>query len=329
MGIGKIPGMTIRGFGDIRFGKEANQVSPNSFAFGQLDLYITSRLSDRTSVLMETVFESNLQNAVGVDIERILLQQRINRYLKLEGGRNHTAIGYYNSAFHHGTWFQTATSRPFIFSFEDEGGLLPVHMVGIRASGDIPSRGLGLGYTLEVGNGRSYQPGTEIVHNRIDSGSGKTVNLALSLAPDKLAGLRLGASAFRGTLEENGLSPVRQQVFSGYAVYDRGRVQSLNEAVWMRDTQAGRTTSIAGGYAQLAVRLGLWSPYVRWEYLNANRSDPLARLVLADPGVRRQTSAGLRYDFSDFAALKLQYSRLIQETLAPANLAALQAAFTF
>jgi hypothetical protein len=75
--------------------------------------------------------------------------------------------------------------------------------------------------------------------------------------------------------------------------------------------------------------LGLWSPYVRWEYLNANRSDPLARLVLADPGVRRQTSAGLRYDFSDFAALKLQYSRLIQETLAPANLAALQAAFTF
>jgi hypothetical protein len=118
------PKMNIRGFGDVRFGEEAYEASPASFAFGQLDLYITSRLSDRTSVLMETVFESEKNNALGVDIERILVQQRINRYLKIEGGRNHTAIGYYNTAYHHGTWFQTAIARPFFFAVEDEGGLL-------------------------------------------------------------------------------------------------------------------------------------------------------------------------------------------------------------
>jgi hypothetical protein len=329
MEIASTPKMSIRGFGDVRFGKEPYATSPASFAFGQLDLYITSRLSDRTSVLMETVFESGTDNALGVDVERILLQQRISRYLKLEGGRNHTAIGYYNTTFHHGTWFQMATGRPFLFSFEDEGGLLPVHSIGVRASGEIPSGSLGLQYTLEVGNGRSYDSGVEPVHNRIDGSAAKAVNVALSAAPDRFPGLHIGVSAFRETLKDGGLVPIRQQIFAGYLVYDRGRLQLLNEAVWMRHTQAGRTTSIPGGYTQLAYRFEPWSPYLRFEYLRAAKSDPIARLVLPGPGVRRQASAGIRYDFTAFAALKLEYGRLIQETLAAANLAALQVAFTF
>jgi hypothetical protein len=186
-----------------------------------------------------------------------------------------------------------------------------------------------LQYTLEVGNGRSYDPGVEQVHNRIDGSSGKAVNLALGAAPDRIPGLHVGASAFRETLSGAGLPPIRQVILAGYLVYDRGPVQFLNEAVWMRHTQSGRTTTIPGGYTQFAYRLGLWSPYVRFEYLNAAKSDPVARLVLPSLGVRRQVRAGIRYDFTPFAALKLQYGRLIQETLAAANLGALQLAFTF
>src|SRR5207247_10157642 len=50
---------------------------------------------------------------------------------------------------------QTTIDRPFIFAFEDEGGILPVHNVGLSASGQIPSGRLGLRYIAEIGNGRT------------------------------------------------------------------------------------------------------------------------------------------------------------------------------
>ena len=43
-------------------------------------------------------------------------------------GRGHTAMGYWNQTFHHGKWFQTTTDRPAIYRFEDDIGILPVHL---------------------------------------------------------------------------------------------------------------------------------------------------------------------------------------------------------
>jgi len=328
--IASTPRMSIRGFADVRFGDEPYTASPNSFAFGQLDLYITSRLSDRTSVLMETVFESDTTNALGVDIERVLLQHRINRYLKFEAGRNHTAIGYYNMAFHHGTWFQTATVRPFLFAFEDEGGMLPIHTIGLRATGAVPGRGLGLEYFAEIGNGRNYAPGQEQVQNRINFSGGLSQNFALRSSPDAVPGLHVGLSYFRQRTQWSGVARFQQSIFAGFAVYDRGHVEFLNEVVWMRHAQSsGVTTSIPAGYSQISYRLGNVHPYARFEYLNAGGSDPIARLLLPSPGVREQASGGIRYDFTEFAAIKLQYGRLLQGSLVPVSLFATQVAFTF
>ena len=47
--------------------------SQNSFALGQMDLYITSRLTDHLGVVMETVFEAEPNNSLSVDVERFLL----------------------------------------------------------------------------------------------------------------------------------------------------------------------------------------------------------------------------------------------------------------
>jgi hypothetical protein len=41
---------------------------------------------------------------------------------------------------------QTAVGRPFIFAFEDEGGILPIYNVGLSAAGRVPSGGLNLQY---------------------------------------------------------------------------------------------------------------------------------------------------------------------------------------
>jgi hypothetical protein len=156
--------LRIRGFGDVSLHGDTGKGDTTSFTLGQLNLFVTSDISDKFKFLSEIVFEGGPDNIYGVtrgtanfitiDVERYFLQYSYNDYLNLAAGRFHTGIGYYNTAYHHSTWFQTTTDRPFLFNFEDRGGVLPVHMVGVSASGLIPSGRLGLHYVAEVGNNR-------------------------------------------------------------------------------------------------------------------------------------------------------------------------------
>jgi len=104
-------GLKIRGFADIDFHTIQGDSAPNTFLLGQLDLLLTSRLSDEFSFVGEVVLEANEANAFGIDIERMMLQYAPSNYFKVSAGRYHTAIGYYNTAYHHGNWFQTTGAR--------------------------------------------------------------------------------------------------------------------------------------------------------------------------------------------------------------------------
>src|SRR5437016_5876969 len=172
--------LRMRGFGDITLHGDSQRHDTTAFSLGQLNLFVTSDISEKFKFLSEIVFEGGPDNifgetrgennAFGVDVERMVLQYSHSDYFKLAVGRYHTAIGYYNTAYHHSTWFQTTTGRPFLFQFEDRGGILPVHNFGASASGLIPSGHLGLHYVAEVGNGRaSRSPITEEpVQNVVD-----------------------------------------------------------------------------------------------------------------------------------------------------------------
>jgi hypothetical protein len=117
--------MNIQGFADVGWVGTDQSHSTNSFYLGQMNLFITSRLSDTSSIIAETVFESDDRNAYGVELERLLYNFSPNDYFNVSVGRYHTSIGYYNTAYHHSTWMQTAMDRPRLFAFEDDGGILP------------------------------------------------------------------------------------------------------------------------------------------------------------------------------------------------------------
>jgi hypothetical protein len=143
------PVLKIRGFADFNldFGSDANSlIFPlpppvhNTFEIGEFDLFLSSRLSKQVSFLSEVVIGADQTNYWGLDIERMEITYKPSHYLEISGDRYHTPIGYYNTAFHHGTWFQTATGRPFMYFFEDSGGILPVHSVGVTATGLVPYR---------------------------------------------------------------------------------------------------------------------------------------------------------------------------------------------
>lgn len=322
-----MPVIKMRGFADVQYHLTDRRGEKNAFALGQLDLFLTSRLADNLDVLSELVLEGSEENAFGFEIERLLLQYRASEYLTLGVGRYHSNIGYYNTAYHHGTWFQTTTGRPFLFAFEDEGGILPIHNVGLTATGAIPSGRLGLHYVAEVGNGRPYSPGKEQVGNITDNNNGKAFNLGLFARPDWLPGLQIGASVYRDRLTPEGVSHISQTIFAGHAVYTTPKFEWLNEGILIRHNPRGQSSiHTVGFYTQVAKQFGKFRPYLRYQYLNVPASDPLFG---TDVGRRNGPSLGVRYDLSEFAALKVQYDHIDRRSHSTLNEFTMQASFAF
>jgi hypothetical protein len=315
--------LRIRGFGDISLHGDTQKGDTTSFSLGQLDLFVTSDVSDKFRFLSEIVFEGGPDkiygttegetNTFGVDVERYLLQYSHNDYFNLSAGRGHTAIGYYNTAYHHSSWLQTTTGRPFLFEFEDRGGILPVHMVGVSLSGQIPSGSLGLHYVAEVGNGRASRTplDEEPVQNVIDDQNHKAFNLAAFARPEAPAN-----------------SPkVGETIMAAHAILIRPKFEWLNEALLDRHTLSGTPSvfNTPGFYTQMSRQWGSYRPYFRYQYLNVANNEP----VFSDVDLRHGPTLGLRFDASESVALKFQYDYTFLRNQPGVNGLTLQLGFTF
>jgi hypothetical protein len=320
--------LNIRGFGDFGLYGGDQKGQHTSFGLGELNLFITSDISEKFKFLTELVFEVHQDNDFEEDLERVLLEYDFNDYFKLSGGRFDTAIGYYNTAFHHTTWFQTTTDRPYLFHYEDEGGILPVHSVGLSATGAIPSGRLGLHYVAQVSNGRaSSSPNVEPVQNLVDENNHKAVNFALFARPDAVPGLQAGFSTYRDVLYPSNSSRIGETIMDAYAVLNRPSLEWLNEAVLIRHALASPSHiyETPGFYSQVSERFGAFRPYLRYQYVNAPKNEPVFPLT----GLRAGPSVGVRYDVNESVALKLQYDHSELRQQPGVNTLGLQAGFTF
>lgn len=331
--------LRIRGFGDISLHGDTAKGDTTSFSLGQLDLFISSDVSDKFKFLSEVVFEAGPTNVYGVrvgdantfgvDIERYLLQYSYNDYFNISAGRGHSAIGYYNTAYHHSSWLQTATGRPFLFDFEDHGGILPIHTVGVTVSGEVPSGSLGLHYVAELGNGRaSRRPITaEPVQNEIDDQNHKAYNLAVFARPESMHGFQTGLSFYHDVLAPNNAARVSESILAAHAVLIRPKYEWLNEALLDRHVIMGASAvfNTPGFYTQISKQFGSYRPYMRYQYVNVANAEP----IFPDVGLRHGPTVGLRYDASESVALKFQYDyTMLRNQPAVSNLA-LQLGFTF
>jgi hypothetical protein len=341
----KYPSLQFHGFADIDYHASSRLGIPNvqgvtynppsdhagnSFFLGELDLYMQSQLAEDISVLNETVISSGPNNYCGVDIERLELSWHPSDYFNVDFGRFHTALGYYNTEYHHGTWFQNAVGRPFFLEYEDSGGLLPVHMVGVSVHGAIPSGKLNLGYFAEVGNGRNYTASGNPVQNEIDANRAKALNLALVAKPDWFPGGQFGAGAYYDSVTADGQPPTDEWIWNTHVVYHSSAWELMAEGFLISHQAAGERAHYSPMYyVQAGRRFGQYTPYVRFTYVNTSRYDPIYTTILNQAGLDYGPSIGLRYDFSTYVALKLQYDYVVQTGFNDANEVTFQAAFTF
>lgn len=296
------PEFHVMGFGDISY-ISRDGTDEDGFAIGQAVAHLSAVLSPSFGVFGE--FSATARNSeYSVEVERLIVKYEFSDLYKVSAGRYHTPIGYWNSAFHHGSWLQTTVARPEMVKFGSQ--VMPIHFVGILLEGNIPSGNLGLNYKAGYGNGR---------HSNIaragdagDVNGDKAWMLQLSARSRQYQGLDVGIGFYADEIELPAAAPIDEKTVSAYFAWTREDPEFLVEYLHSEHdngTVSGETTA---WYAQFAYRLTdewrHWKPYTRVERIDVDDSDPL----LGPLGIDYDAAIlGARWDFNSYAALKAEY----------------------
>jgi len=304
----------------------------NFFSLGEFDLFMTSKLSNRISFLNETAFEFERSGDVEIDIERLLIHYDVNNLLKIDVGKFHLPLGYWNLNYHHGVWLQTTMDRPAIVEFEDNGGPIPMHDTGIQLSGSALLEGFDLNYACAISNGRGVN--TTQQQNFDDMNDKKALSLQFEVQPHIVEGLRLGPSVYYDVIPEDETNPnreneIREIIYGGHIVYTMRNIELLTEAfVINHDEVSGDVFNTFGGYAQFAYTINKFKPYYRYDYIDYDNSDTFYRESKFDFFDTNTHTIGLRYELSHFNAIKFEYSHGVFDD-EDVNIIGLQTAFSF
>jgi hypothetical protein len=350
-----VHGIQFRGFGEVGY-QVLNQRKPElgtrgfvpgshgNFYTGDFGLFLTARLTDKTSVLSEIVFKEGDAQSYKVDLRRMLLKYDYNDHLKFSFGRYQTNIGYYNWAFRSAAWLQTTADRPLVMQYASDGGLLPTQAIGVSVTGAIPSGKLGLNYVAEYGSSDTIRPDIDGDGTATDENNGNQTNVGLFVRPDQLRGLQIGASYYHdqiSSLDVNAVSGVPlppppgsgpsarygQTIVNTYVVYVAHGIEFLNEGFLIRHALIGSSLHFdtSAFYSQFSKRFGRVRPFFRFQYVNANPNS----FIYDDVGLRLGPSFGARYDLDDYMAFTVQLDHTVRRGEPDLNGLQLQWAFTF
>lgn len=325
-------------YGDVDYHVEHAGRTTHSFAAPRLDLF-PSGSNGRFSFLGEIVFEAGKDNNFAVDVERIEAAWSFADWLRVRAGRFHTAFGYYNDAFHHGNYFQLPVERPSWVNFEDSGGLIPAHSVGVHLDGRINAGGAGaFRYDLDIANGRGATLNT--VQSRIDMGVPKELNFRLRFEPAFLPGLVIGGNAFYSHITANDdpslvvpIPQMRELIFGAHAAYQEGPLRFIAEAALFQHQViggSGATFSTTAALFEAGYAVGEFTPYLLVVRVNLDGGDAyFANSAGGEEGSFTKVRAGLKWIVNDNLALKLEAGHNSLDTGTDITSLAAQAAFAY
>lgn len=305
-------GLPLHGFADVGAGTH-NPINPalKGFYVGNLDFYVAPRLGDRSRALFELNTEVGSNGTVDIDLERAQIGYQFSDETTLWLGRFHTPYGYINTALHHGSWVNNSLRRPRFLQFEDNGGIMPAHTVGLWASG---AQHVGTGkllYDLYGGNSQQIVDGGLDMRNagspqfNLMAGG----RMAYQFNSGALEGLTLGLHALTARISADlPVSTTRLRVYGGYADYDTDQWENIAEVyVFSNEDLAGGsgTHRSNAGFVQFGYRVPWGVPYARFERTVLDQSDSYFA-ALNGGGSYSRAVLGLRLDVDLRSALKLE-----------------------
>ena len=260
------PSVRVMGFGDLNYlATELDR--QEGFRMGQMVGHVIADIDERLTFFGE-VSVTGKDAGYSIEMERALVRYDFVDAFKIAAGRFHTPVGYWNTAFHHGSWLQTSVARPEMIKFGTR--FIPTHFVGLIVEGGLPSSPLGLGYSVGVGNGRAA--------NIARAGDAGDVNdqrawvARVRSRPVSIVGLEVGASFYGDRLPAPDRSDANERIYAVHAVLDRDAPEILAEYAHVTHdpvTGSGDFPGSDGYYVQFGYRLpgsaSSVKPYIRIE----------------------------------------------------------------
>lgn len=315
-------GLAMHGFADVGLASGSTG-RPSGATVGSFDLYMTPKFGDRVSSLIELNFEVSPQGDVGVDLERLQLGYVFSDAFTLWVGRFHTPYGYWNTAFHHGAQLQTSVRRPKFLDFEDLGGILPAHSVGLWGTGSFKLDTGKLAYDLYVANSSRIvmddpsAAGTGVLNMRQAGRNDHKLMLGANLNysfKGALDGLAVGVHALGGEIDDTwaaGAHLTRLNMTGAWATYTENDWEIESELYHFSNQDKRGGTGTHGSkawYTQAGHSFGATTPFARYEMASLNQLDNYFAQQASGQSYKR-SSLGLRYDLNPKTAVKIEAGR--------------------
>jgi hypothetical protein len=288
-----------------------------TFGIGTFDLLFSGDLEKSIKMTAETAVEVGEDNQIGIDLERLHLRWTWHGFW-IEAGRSHTDFGYWNLAYHHGKWLQPTILRPRIVEFEDSGGLLPIHWIGVQAGYQALLPGdMALTASVAVGNARGHI--VDDLQLGFDSHAPKQVHGKLEIKGLFTRDLRLGVSgvygyinpesaAVRPALPNVGISEEIGNLYMAHASYP---VTLISEGYVIVHRGGSTTWTTYDAFFVAGYTFGIVTPYVMGERtVMTGGSDPFFVPDPTTPTLELDAYDGIlgaRFDVSTWSAVKAEY----------------------
>jgi hypothetical protein len=302
-------------FGDVSLEQLKDQKA--ALAVGPLGFQVTAHLAE--GLVGRTEFAMSFEDGdTVVDVERAYLEYRTEHWT-LAAGRTHAELGYWNNAFHHGRWLQLTINRPHVLRFEDEGGMLQVHSVGVAATYG-PGRGhSGLEIALGVGNG--HGPTLDRIQTESDNNWAKSVLVRIGAVGIGHPALRFGVNVAIDSIapEDATVRPllpdrsIFELLTGAYVALRSESLIAFSETYNVLHRGGGQTWQVTDGFVILGVPVGRFTPFAEIEVRHGDgltdpfyNPDPMVHSEVPPPGNFVEGIAGLRFELSAWSALKLE-----------------------
>jgi hypothetical protein len=310
-------GLPVHGFADVGAGWSggADPQKLRGFSVGTLDLYLTPQFGDRVKALAEIAFEFERDGKGEAEVERLQLGYTVSDAVTVWLGRFHTPFGLWNTSYHHGANLQTSIYRPRFVEFEDKGGIIPAHSVGLWASGKTRLGAGKLTYDAYLSNGPSIKQARLDPNTFTDDNGNKMLGFNLGYQPaGALGGLTVGIHGFGSTVNAYAnsgatLNQTRLRMAGAYFGYDADDWEAIGEyySLSNSDVAGGPGHTSRAWFVHVGRAFGSLTPFARFEHTALDPQDNYFRSQLAARSYKRSV-LGARYALDSRSSLKLELS---------------------
>lgn len=251
------------------------------------------------------------------ELERFQLGWQLPSGTMVWAGRFHSPMSYWHTQYHHGSYIRPTIDNPGIVNYEDDGGVLPIHVSGIMVERlAIP----GMNYLtadFSIGAGPKFDGGLEPIDL---VNPGRLSNHKLSAVFRLVYGQESPGKGIMGLLygyhkvssELPAITEIELSTAGFFGIWEMNRA-TFRASVYVTNDKVHRPTGIidkgsfVGGYFQAEYEWNnQWTIYGRVENTGGNKNDPY--LINIDQFIVKKELAGVRFDFSERQSLRVEIS---------------------